>query len=142
MKYLYYIIFFCSLINEITSFNSIQCNYLNAINKKNIKKIDKKENDISTFKNKGPIEHIYFDDLFIKSINNNVNKVYITPNNDRMILIFNDNTRKVFYDNDKKNIKKILQVLYLVGNVKIITISDVYNFFESIYSPYYSTRAI
>ena len=138
MKLFHYIIFFFIYLNGINAFANIQCNYLNTINNK----IVKKEPDISSFKNRGPIEHIYFDDLFIKSINNNVNTVYITPNRDRMILIFNDNIAKVFYENEKNNVRKILQVLYLVGNVKIITVCDIYNFFDSIYSPFYSIKAI
>ena len=99
-------------------------------------------NDGMVYKNREPIEHITFDKFFIKAVNKNIKKVLVPVTMDRILFEYNDNTEKhILYDKEKE-IRKVLAIIELVGDVKIITVSDVYNVFESIYSKYYSTKAI
>jgi len=120
----------------------LRCNndYLSKLTSTNTLKIN--TNDGMVYKNREPIEHITFDKFFIKAVNKNIKKVLVPVTMDRILFEYNDNTEKhILYDKEKE-IRKVLAIIELVGDVKIITVSDVYNVFESIYSKYYSTKAI
>jgi hypothetical protein len=120
----------------------LRCNndYLSKLTSTNTLK--RNTNDGMVYKNREPIEHITFDKFFIKAVNKNIKKVLVPVTMDRILFEYNDNTEKhILYDKEKE-IRKVLAIIELVGDVKIITVSDVYNVFESIYSKYYSTKAI
>lgn len=122
-----------AFILEINTF-TLRCNndYLININKK---KVDKPFNKVRT-----PLYHTTFDNAFINTISHKIINVKKTQNNDRLLLEYNDNKREIYFDK-QKDINKILDLIRLVGNITISTISD-FNYFESIYSPYYSTKEI
>ena len=133
------IVLFILLLSNVTSF-SLKCtDYLLNLNKKDA---DKSFNNIRM-----PLAHTTFDNAFVNTISRNIFCVKTTSNNDRIVLEFYNKRREIYFDRsqdtqdtqDISNVKKLLNLIRLIGNITIETISD-FNYFDSLYSPYYSSK--
>ena len=136
------IVLFILLLSNVTSF-SLKCtDYLLNLNKKDA---DKSFNNIRM-----PLSHTTFDNAFANTISRNIFCVKTTSNNDRIVLEFYNKRREIYFDRSQdiqdiqdtqhiSNVKKLLNLIRLIGNITIETISD-FNYFDSLYSPYYSSK--
>ena len=136
------------LLSNVASF-SLKCSdYLLNLNKKDA---DKSFNNIRM-----PLAHTTFDNAFVNTISRNIFCVKTTSNNDRIVLEYYDKRREIYFDRNQdsqyvhdindindiqhtSDVKKLLNLIRLIGNIKIETIGD-FNYFESLYSPYYSSK--
>jgi hypothetical protein len=114
--------------------------YLNNLNNNEI--IDKNKNKninkiergiISTYE---PIKKGTFDIIFVNIFQ--INKIYISSNNDRLIFEYNSTKRNVYYINNQDEYNKINQLIKLIPHdIKFIIICDVKNTMDDVFGYLY-----
>lgn len=114
--------------------------------KDSIQKYIEKKNNVedqrikdSFIPNKGIIKKVDFDKVFLNI--SNIQKIYLSSNNDRIIIELINNVRNVYYMKDKNDFDKIKQLIKLIPNKhKIIIISDYHNMMDDMYGPLYCEK--
>lgn len=114
--------------------------------KENIQKYIEKKNYVenqrvnNTFvSNKGIIKKVDFDKVVINI--RNIQKIYFSSNNDRIIIELVNNTRNVYYMKDKNDLTKIEELINLIPNkIKIIIITDYERMMDDMYGPLYCEK--
>lgn len=140
MRLLYYFLIF----NEI--FHKSYCYYISSLCNTKMelseKRLMKLRNNIDRYMKKdipiekgiqsncGPIKKIEFDKIFINLFS--IKQIYITPNEDRIVVVLTNNHKYVYYAYSDEDKEKIRQIIRVAPNcIKIIIVTDI-RVFENI----------
>ena len=136
--FLYFIkIVLCYNINSCCNYFTTN-SYLSKLNYKS------KELNINIYKNDFTIKDkiVNYDDIIISLCNNNVKKILMPTSNNLMVLKYNNNDTKYFYDFEE--MPKIINIIndinsYNLDNnfVKVIRLPDYFKYFYYIYNYIY-----
>lgn len=124
-------------IHMTTSYNN---NYKLLKLQKNIENYLKKDIPIEKgIQSRSPIPKVPFDTIFLNIFS--IKTIYITPVEDRIVIVLNNNNKYIYYstcDDDKQKIRKIIEIV--PNSITVIIITDIKNVFENDTGMLYSEK--